>query len=366
MNNLMEIKNRIYRLKTLIKINENNTKNNSYENYYNYYQYYISTINSINSSILKDNEIKKSLINLSIIFLKIFDKNNKKVLNNIINNIINTISNKKIILFFNSFNKNIIDYLLHFSVNKYLKDIYIRKIISVDINDINQINNILNFIYSNDILLGLNDIIFHENFLKIINYYKENKIIILKNNLHTSVKNLNIFNNFCNFSIYSSNQSSYFKINKLFFISVNIINFANFINYNKYENKNYNNLTIILENYDNEYIEIIKSVSSKYFQYLIFFNLSTILNSNIIEIIKKSEIIITDNFYIMELSSLSFTSCILYGNTSQYTNQFLFNINYIKYLNNINKLEKEIINLNNNFKNKQMKMNFKNLELIIG
>ena len=44
-------------------------------------------------------------------------------------------------------------------------------------NNIGQINDILNFIYPNDILIGLDDIIFNSRFNSIINSYPDNKII---------------------------------------------------------------------------------------------------------------------------------------------------------------------------------------------
>ena len=113
---LMDIKNRIYRLKTLLKINEKN----SFENYYNYYQYLQNIIRSCNSSILKDKEIKKSLIYISLKFVTIFNSN-KYIINNINGNIINIISDNKIIIFFNSLNKNLIAHLNIFSIYSLFK-----------------------------------------------------------------------------------------------------------------------------------------------------------------------------------------------------------------------------------------------------
>ena len=366
---LMDIKNRIYRLKTLIKINENL---NIYKNYYNYYKTLNNIIKYCNSSILKDNLIRKNLIKISIKFLSIF-KNDKNISKNINNNIINKISDNKIIFFFNSFYKSLIDYINIFSIYCFLEKNKDRKIISIDINDIIQVNNISKYIYSNDILLGLNNIAFHENFRKILKIFNKKKIILLNNNnFFPSQLNNNLLNNSCNSFIYSFVRNSTF-INsimnyKLINLEIDITNFPNYFNFNKNNNNNCK-LTIIYKNYSIENIKKIKNISSKYYQKLIFIKLHSILNNfNIINLIKKSALIITDNIYIMEISSLFFTSCILYGNFPVYDENIkylLFHLNYIKCLNDINKLENNIIELKNNSYKYNMEINYKKLDKII-
>ena len=74
LGNLIDIKNRIYRLETLIKINQNDKSNNNYNNKQIYYQYYRAIINSCRTSILKDNEIKKKIIDISIKLINIYLK----------------------------------------------------------------------------------------------------------------------------------------------------------------------------------------------------------------------------------------------------------------------------------------------------
>ena len=53
----------------------------------------------------------------------------------------------------------------------------------------------------------------------------------------------------------------------------------------------------------------------------------------------------------MELSTLSFTSCIIYRNLTQNNNlKIVLNLNYIKYINNINDLKSKLIELGNQSK----------------
>ena len=59
-----------------------------------------------------------------------------------------------------------------------------RTVISVNINNNNQVKAILNYIYSNDIIFGLNNLSFKNKFLKIIKKFNKNKIILLNNNIY--------------------------------------------------------------------------------------------------------------------------------------------------------------------------------------
>ena len=85
------------------------------------------------------------------------------------NSILNSISYKKIIIFFSSESKNIIDKLTYTSISKYLQESHSRKIVFVDINDNYKVNVIWNRIYNNDIILGLGNLMLQYNFIKIIN-----------------------------------------------------------------------------------------------------------------------------------------------------------------------------------------------------
>lgn len=107
--------------------------------------------------------------NISLTFLDIY-YDRKDIINNI-NYILNCISYNKIVIFFSSTNKNFFDKLTYTSINKYIQENNELKIIFVDINDNKQVNIIMNYIYYKDILLGLGNLMFQYNFIKIINLY---------------------------------------------------------------------------------------------------------------------------------------------------------------------------------------------------
>lgn len=368
LGNLIEIKNRIYRLETLIKINQNDKSNNNYNNKQIYYQYFSSIINSCHASILKDNEIKKKLIGISIKLINIYN-NNKKIIKNFNNKkIINIISDNKIILFYNSLNRNLFDYLTYLIFYNIFTNNNLRKIISVDINDMLQTNRIIKYIFSNDILFGLNDILFHKNFLKIINGFNKNKIIIFYNNQNVSlINNNNLLNNSFNYISYSFNQNTNDTIrNKLYSVPLNIMNYANYFNYiDDQKKKNY--ISILLDNNNNDIMSIIKKIFSKYYSSQFICKIYVNYNMTYLKrIIKKSKILITDNIYLMKLSILYFTSCIVYGNKTENSgklNNLLFNLNYVKFINDINELEKKIIELKNRANNFDIK--YKNINQIL-
>ena len=183
--NPLEIKNRFYRLKNFIKIIQKfhiNDSNLYYDNNYNY-NYYINIYKQYESSLLLFNEIKNDLINISLSFLHIY--NNRKDILNDINYILNSIQKNKIIIFFSSINKNIFDYLTYVCINKYLLENNERKVISVNLNNNSQVKTISNYIYPNDIIFGLTDLIFQNEFLSIIKKYNKNKIILFYNNIYT-------------------------------------------------------------------------------------------------------------------------------------------------------------------------------------
>jgi hypothetical protein len=362
-NNFFEVKNRIYRLMSLIKIIKNSQVNDSYLYYDNYYKSYINIYKAYDNSILRPSEIKNNLINISFSFLDIY-KNNKATIDEI-NVIMNSISQNKIIIFYNSLENNIIDYLTYVSIKKYLQENTLRKIISININDNTQLNNTFKYIYSNDILIGLGNLIFHYNFIQLINNFNKNKIILLYNNF---INNSNKYNISSNLFIYSFKRNYNKKItNNFLYIPNNIINLANYFNNIRYFENINNNLTVFFNNYTIEDIGRINYITNQNFaENQTIFNLTKILNNTmklteIIKIIQESKIIITDNFMILQLSVLSFTSCILYGNDTDDSNiNILFdvNLNYIKYMSNINELENQLIY----FQNESNKLNEYNIQ----
>ena len=338
-----------------------------------YYQYFNQIYQIYNNSILKLNEIKNDLINISFNFLDIYY--NRKDIVNDINYILNCISYNKIIIFFSSENQNINDKLTYISINKYLQENNERKIIFVNINNDNQVNIISNYIYYNDIFLGLGSIMFQYNFLKIIKKFNKNKIILLHCDVSSFILDNNItYNSSFNLFIYSI-YKDYNGIlnNKLYFVPNNILNLANYFNYINNIQKKKNVLTVFFENYNNEDIDSIENIINlKFEENETIFNLTELYNyrknlTSIINIIRDSKIIITDNFIVMELSALSFTSCIIYGNLTQNNNLKIdLNLKYVKYINDINELKNKLNELGNQSKvynEYDINMDFQSLNL---
>lgn len=144
------------------------------------------------------------------------------------------------------------------------------------------------------------------------------------------------------------------------------MNYANYFNYiDDQKKKNY--ISILLDNNSNDIMSIIKNIFSKYYSSQFISKIYVNYNTTYLEgIIKKSKILITDNIYLMKLSLLYFTSCIVYGNKTENSgklNNLLFNLNYIKFINDINELEKKIIELKNRASNFDIK--YKNINQIL-
>lgn len=176
------------------------------------------------------------------------------------------------------------------------------------------------------------------------------------NDISSFILNYNItFNSSFNLFI-NSIYKDYNDIlnNKLYFVPNNVLNLANYFNHiNDMQKKKYK-LTVFFENYTNEDIDSIKNnINLKLQENETIFNLTNLFNdtrnlTSIINIVRDSKIVITDNFIVMELSALSFTSCIIYGNLTQNNNlKIVLNLNYIKYINDINDLKIKLIELVN-------------------
>ena len=125
--NIIDIKNRIYRLKLLIKFYK---IFNSNIYYYDLHHYIKNFFSFCNASMLKDEkEIKRGIIQILFELLNIFKT--KKY----INNILNKISDDKIILLINSKNKSLNNYLDNISIFKYFNKNNTKIITSIDINN---------------------------------------------------------------------------------------------------------------------------------------------------------------------------------------------------------------------------------------
>ena len=348
--NIVEIKNRLYLMKAFQELNIK---------FYDMFLFFGSTIRRCNNLLLRDIEIKNKFIHISIHLFEIYLKNNFIIKS--INYLVNKISENKIIIFNNSFDYVFDKYLIHISIYKFLAENYNKKIISVNMNNTEQFNDILTYIFPNDIIIGLDETIFNSNFNKIINNYSNNKIIIFCQNINERKINLNInLMNNPNIIAYTFNSDSYEMMRKiikkenLFFYPGFIIHAANFFNFKNSLIKN--NILIVLEkniSYFND--TIITNIISKYYTEINYLNSIEKINlNNLLEIIQRSQLILTDNPNLMELSAIHFVSCILFKNNKENENNtdLINKLDYIKYVYNLEELEENIIKLkklSNNF-----------------
>ena len=348
--NIVEIKNRLYLMKAFQELNIK---------FYDMFQFFGSTIRRCNNLILRDIEIKKKFIHISIHLFELYINNNFIIKS--IKYLVNKISENKIIIFNDFFDYLFDKYLIHISIYKFLAENYNRKIISVNMNNTEQFNDILTYIFPNDIIIGLDDTIFNSKFNKIINSYSNNKIIIFCQNINESKINLNInLMNNPNIIAYTFNNYSYeimrkiIKKENLFFYPGFIIHAANFFNF-KNSLKNNNILIILEKNISNVNGTIIKNITSKYYTEINYLNSIEKINlNNLIEIIQRNQLILTDNPNLMELSAIHFISCILFKNNNENENNtnLINKLDYIKYVYNLEELEENIIKLkklSNNF-----------------
>ena len=323
----------------------NNNDINEFKKYYN------DAITYFNNSIKNNNEIRNMLFHVSANFLSQYYYN--ETIYKEVNYAVNKISDNKIIIFNKFYSENIMNYLIHICIFKFLQINFNKTIVSINLNNITQVNDIINYIYPNDLIIGIDNIFFDEENIIPNNLYLTNKIIIFTQKISESIinKNIYLYNN-VNYKIFILNETSFEmleqikKINQLYYISDYIQNLANL--FNQKRNKLKNNILIILnKNQNNISNQKFKNILYKHFNEVTFYDKSlNIYNtSNLIKFISGYDMILTDNIYIMNLSLISFISCILYNNKNKYKS--INKLDFIKYVNDINELEKTIIILKN-------------------
>ena len=69
----------------------------------------------------------------------------------------------------------------------------------------------------------------------------------------------------------------------------------------------------------------------------------------LINLLTNYKLIITDDDEIMKISALNFLSCIFIKNSNYHLNDDIKNLDYIKYINNINELEVILLKMKNNY-----------------
>ena len=305
-DNIIDVKNRVYRIKTIQEIN-NNYDINEFKKYYN------DAISFFNNSIKNNNnEIRNMLFHISANFLNQYYYN--ETIYKEINYAVNKISDNKIIILNKFYSENIMNYLIHICIFKFLQNNFNKTIISINLDNKTQVNDIFNYIYPNDLIIGINDIFFDEEYIIPTNLHLTNKILIFTQKINQTIINKNIYlhNNY-NYKIFILNKLSFEmlkqlkKIDYLYYIPDYIKNLANLFNHER--NKLKNNIIIILNsNQTNLFNQISKKILYKHFNEVSFYNKSININNtaNLRKFISKYNIILTDNIYIMNISVISF------------------------------------------------------------
>ena len=349
----LEIKNVFYKEEALDKV---------YGRLYWRCDYFLYLINGWYRYLIKsDRELRKSLMRRLIGFFKLFEKTKPWMLDKI-KYTINKLSNKKIIIFNKSYKENLNNNLVYLTIYKFLGINTKKKIMYIDANIYRSVNDIMKYVFPDDIFVGIDDVFFQPKFNTFVKNCPKNKIVLFIQNIQKIPFKYNelALNNHSDHSVFSINLDSYQFLQKklnntqLYYIPDFIINWGNFFNYKINLVKN-NNTLILIGNSTKEINENkIKKMVSKYIPNITYniINTTKLLEQNyensIINMIKEYKYIITDNIYIMKLSAIYSTSCVIIEkNQTQEVNNIFKNLDYIKYIHDIKDLEKNLIELIN-------------------
>ena len=354
--NVMDIKNRIYLDEMIYKL---------YGRQIGLGYHFLNKVNGYYRAGAKDDrDIKVRLIHNLYSFMKVFKQ--RKIKHDDLALWISRFSNNKIIIYNQSSKENLEKDLIYLTLFRFLGIYTRKKIIYIDANYNSNIDRIVKFIYPSDILVSIDEVLYQLKYDSKIKYFSKNKIILFAQNIQNSIidrkrqYDLNSHSIFAlnsesyeiaknNINLYNSNNST-----QLYYIPNFLENWANFFNYKLNMNKN-NNILIWFGNetnniYFNE--NNITNIISKYFSKITFQNITNETKllednyENYISIFNEYKLIITDNLYIMKLSAIYSTSCILFKNNySVDVNKILNNLDYIKYIHDIKDLEQNMIEL---------------------
>ena len=354
--NTIEFKNRVYLTQAYQDFNFKSSSVFMFKN----------MINLCDCFKIKDIELKNRIFHIAMKILESF-VNNSKLLTNINDNL-NKISNNKIIMFYELANHFFDLYLNYLTIFNYIKIKYNKIIISININNKNSfnlllINNIHKYIFPNDILIGFDNFFFDCNNSNIVELFSKNKIILFSQFVDLNKSNKDVFQNYnSNLTAYAFNYNSYqilsqiTKKENLYYAPNFITGLANSFNYNISLK---NNKVLI---YFNETIKVDKKTIIKIV--LKYYKNITIINSKYdfyknSNSIKNYQLVLTNSPYLLKLSAINFISCILLKTNSYEDNNYnLINkLNYIKYIYDLEQLEKTIVQLKMNL----IKYNITNL-----
>ena len=340
--NTIEFKNRVYLTQTYQDFNFKSSSVFMFNNMIHFCDYIK----------IKDIELRNRITNIAVRIFKSF-VNNSKLLKKINDNI-NKISDNKIIIFYKIANNFFDLYLIYLTIFNYIKNKYNKIIISININNKDSFNKIHKYIFPNDILIGFDNFFFDCNNTEIIELFLKNKIILFSQFVDLNKSNNDAFQKYnSNLTAYAFNYNSYqilsqiTKKENLYYVPNFIVDLANSFNYNT---RLKNNKVLI---YFNESIKMDKKAIIKIV--LKYYKNISIINSKYDFYKKRNSIknyllVLTNSPYLLKLSAINFISCILLKTNSYEDNKYnLINkLNYIKYLCDLDQLEKTIFQLTTN------------------
>lgn len=173
--NIIDIKNKFDRLKKFKRMNYLNI---------NYLQYHLKD-DLHNYNLLKNNQLKHFIFHVLINYIKYY--NNKTIIYKNLNLVLNKLSEEKIIVFYNYTNTSLI---FHSDDKTFFESIILnhKYIVSINCSNKNDVKDINNYIFSNDILIFLNNLILSEQLKLLIESYKNNQIIAFVNDKNNTNK----------------------------------------------------------------------------------------------------------------------------------------------------------------------------------
>ena len=327
--NIQEAKNVIYRFEKIQNIFD-------YKNTYSL-DAFLNNIKRVHKIIQNNVELRKKIINKLNIYIC---KNNNSFLYEV-NNIRNLLFNNKIVMIGKFDEKTIERNLIYLTIYHLIQKYINRKIVIINLDNENKFFQISNFIYTKDII-----VIFDEKKINFLENY-------LKNNLPNNKKLLFLGND------YIINSKEYFYSNKIsnnnqYYIKNYMMNVSKYFNYQRY-NSNNNILIIFNANLTQSKKKILnKKIIDNLTGNITFIENWKMKNISknmfkLINLLTNYKLIITDDDEIMKISALNFLSCIFIKNSNYHLNDDIKNLDYIKYINNINELEVILLKMKNNY-----------------
>ena len=271
----------------------------------------------------------------------------------------------KIIIFKKDYN-NLYNDLTYNAMLNFIKNSTNKSIIHVNILSHERILDMKKYIYKDDLIFGLNYEFNENNWTyfeeNIINKFTNNTFILFHSNRQNIINkevNNQFLKNKSNLKIMVNNQLTFNYLNKnlnnKIYLIPNIVtyysneNFSQNLNTNK-EDKAY----ILLDNKENNDFKNISKFASNYFSIKKNTDIKNNYNydkKKLFNKIRKSKLIITDNWFGMILSVITGTYCIILEKDNEILKseykQWFKELDYIEFINDYDELKQKLILLKN-------------------